>query len=602
MPSRAAKGLMHDHKEFMAAREIVGVLDASPLENNLFEWHVNLWKRNCPIHLIMNFTEEYPSRPPSVLLCTPFPHSNVVRQSDGSYSICLDMLDSRGKNISPFSGWTSAMSVLSILVQLQSFLTYEKLHYTGYTEMGFEGSMNRALQTMANFECNKCTHHGVKAAWPARRQQADCPSLPMRLVCRPCGTIELAKPAAPEATAPLPKQLLATATPPKPLLVLAPPMPQALKGKFAVLSIEGDEQSDSDDNEDTSDNLSDMLTVQATNAAGADVELPLNALAQAAGYATKTGPSKRTQKKMAYRARKRKPKRGNWCMGVADAAQTAAASAAVVVTVASGKPCGKPMASMAKQGGCAVLAKDPEAHVAEKEAAACSGSFALLSYDALIIVMEKLHSEADVRSLACTCSHLSSACSDGLLWRVLFHRHFPASQLAAASLSDWRHAYMLEHSSNAELLRCYHSKATLGALDEKRGGLEVFGIPLTFTVNPRTHEVDYIYSTLDTLSYSAFREDGVRTSVWGEAFTHFLPLYLTRDHFKAARPILHQTIAAVCANAPRWRFAQGRFVPEMALDVLPKLLCTLVVLLVDRGVAASDVFINGFTQVYRLLL
>ena len=101
MPSRAAKRLMHDHKEVMAAREIVGVLDASPLENNLFEWHVNLWKRNCPIHLIMNFTEEYPSRPPSVLLCTPFPHSNVVRQSDGSYSICLDMLDSRGKNISP---------------------------------------------------------------------------------------------------------------------------------------------------------------------------------------------------------------------------------------------------------------------------------------------------------------------------------------------------------------------------------------------------------------------------------------------------------------------------------------------------------------------
>ena len=114
--------------------------------------------------------------------------------------------------------------------------------------------------------------------------------------------------------------------------------------------------------------------------------------------------------------------------------------------------------------------------------------------------------------------------------------------------------------------------------------------------------MDCIYSTLDTLSYSAFSEDGVRTSVWGEAFTHFLPLYLTRDHFKAARPILHQTIAALCANAPRWRFAQGRFVPEMALDVLPKLLCTLVVLLVDRGVAASDVFINGFTQVYRLLL
>ena len=41
-------------------------------------------------------------------------------------------------------------------------------------------------------------------------------------------------------------------------------------------------------------------------------------------------------------------------MGVADAAQTASTSAAVV-TVASGKP----TASMAKQGGCAVLAQGP---------------------------------------------------------------------------------------------------------------------------------------------------------------------------------------------------------------------------------------------------
>ena len=160
----------------------------------------------------------------------------------------------------------------------------------------------------------------------------------------------------------------------------------------------------------------------------------------------------------------------------------------------------------ATQVACAVLEDSrDEARVAEQAAAECAGPFALLSYDALIILMEKLHTEADVRALACTCSHLRGACDDGLLWRVLFHRHFPASQLSAASLSDWRHAYMLELSSNAEQLRCYHAKVTLGALDQKRGGPEVFGIPLTFTVNPRTHEVDCIYSTLDALSFSAFK-------------------------------------------------------------------------------------------------
>ena len=528
---------MHDHQEVMAAREIVGVLDASPLENNLFEWHVNLWKpgrdgsANYPIHLILNFTEEYPSKPPSILLCTPFPHSNVVLMSDGSYSICLDMLEARKNTHSPYSGWTSAMSVLSILVQLQSFLTYEKLHYTGNTGMGFERSMDRALETMANFECKKCTHHGVKAAWPARRQQADCPSPPMRLVCRPCGTIELAKPA-PEAAAPPPKQLLAAAPrwqsvvitcsggrshescgsdpPPKPLLALAPPKPQALKGKFAVLSVEGDEQSDADEDQEsaavddegtlgrhrTMRDAAPILSIGAVLLAlylwpisTCFVVLSVIGLLvfQANRPASKkTGPSKRTQKKKAYRARKRERERGG--LGVADAAQTAAASAAVVTAATT-----KPTASMAEQRGCAdpnlgcadpnLGCADPEAH--EETAAECSGSFALLSYDALIIVMEKLHSEADVRSLACTSSHLRSACSDGLLWRVLFHRHFPASQLAAASLSDWRHAYMLEHSSNAELIRCYHSKATLGALDEKRGGLEVFGIPRT-SYGPQT--------------------------------------------------------------------------------------------------------------------
>ena len=46
-------------------------------------------------------------------------------------------------------------------------------------------------------------------------------------------------------------------------------------------------------------------------------------------------------------------------------------------------------------------------------------------------------------------------------------------------------------------------------------------------MNPRLQEIDYIYSSLDMLSLSAFAEDKVRRSTWGEEFTHFLPLYLT---------------------------------------------------------------------------
>lgn len=652
-PSRAAARLLHDYQEVMASRDIVGMIDASPLDDNLFEWHVNLWlpssgrfavvrigiciehahllrsldllacvyllrpafaflleqdDADCPIHLVLTFTEEYPSKPPSVLLCTPFPHANVVRKANGSYAICLDMLEPR-KNKSPYSGWSSAMSVLSILVQLQSFLTTKKLHYSGAME--FQGSMDHALRKMANFECRKCSHHGSADAWPVRRQQgADCLPPPTRLVCRPCGTVELTKP----ALQPMPW----SANLPPPPVVAQPSVqfsgcsatPKVRGNLFAVLCLEEDEQDDTDAckemlvavacetaapaaEEGVSDTLSDTLTVEAPHAATA------GGLQEAGWVTTTTGPSKRTQKKNDYRRRKRERERGD-----APSAEPTDSADSDGAAGAAAKPAAEPATSMAEQVACAVLVDDVDEGVcaAEQAAAECAGPFALLSYDALLILMERLHSEADVRALACTCSHLRDSCDDGLLWRVLFNRHFPASQLSAASLGDWRHAYMLELSNNAEQLRCFHSKVALGAFDVRRGGQHIFGIPITFTVNPRTHEVDYIYSTLDTLSFSAFKDDSVRTSVWGEAFTHFLPLYLTRDHFCAARPILHKTIASLCAGGPKWRFARGRFVPEMVLDVLPKLLCTLVVLLVDKGVAASDVFIDGFVQVYRLLL
>jgi len=608
MSSRAAQRLLHDYQEVCAAREIVGLIDASPLEDNLFEWHVNLWLLSSThtdsevaaasaIHLVLSFTEDYPSQPPSVLLCTPFPHANVVRKANGTYAICLDMLEPR-KSKSPYSGWSSAMSVLSILIQLQAFLTTKKLHYSGAME--FQGSMDRSLRQMADFECKKCTHHGAAAPWPVRREKADCAPPPARLVCRPCGTVAPAAPAA----EPVPW----TPKPPPP--AAAPPTqpaagnskPKASSNLFAVLSPENDDDVDSVEeltgatcpaasvaDDAKSDSLSDSPTVQSA---------PHQLKAAAGALATKVGPSKRTQKKNAYRTRKRAL--GHHELHASEEAKEAAPAATEPATSAE-PSMAEP--SMAEQVACAVLEDSrDEARVAEQAAAECAGPFALLSYDALIILMEKLHTEADVRALACTCSHLRGACDDGLLWRVLFHRHFPASQLSAASLSDWRHAYMLELSSNAEQLRCYHSKVTLGALDQKRGGPEVFGIPLTFTVNPRTHEVDCIYSTLDALSFSAFKDDGVRTSVWGEDFTHFLPLFLTKEHFRAALPILTKTLANLCAGAPKWRFARGRFVPEMVLDVLPKLLCTLIVLLVDKGVAASDVFIDGFVQVYRLLL
>ena len=82
-----------------------------------------------------------------------------------------------------------------------------------------------------------------------------------------------------------------------------------------------------------------------------------------------------------------------------------------------------------------------------------AGNFALLSYDVAIILMEKLHSEADVRSVACTCKYLRGVSDDGLLWRVLvlvqtyvfwnFHRPLRTSNTTWTGRADLRHFVQL---------------------------------------------------------------------------------------------------------------------------------------------------------------
>ena len=55
---RAHQRLLLDLKEVQTtpAADLDGI-SASPLENNIFEWHVNLFVDDHPLHLIMNFDE-----------------------------------------------------------------------------------------------------------------------------------------------------------------------------------------------------------------------------------------------------------------------------------------------------------------------------------------------------------------------------------------------------------------------------------------------------------------------------------------------------------------------------------------------------------------
>ena len=562
-----------------------------------------------PLHLILHFSEMYPTFPPSITCCTPFPHGNVVRKADGTYTLCLDMLDPPSKGTSkPYAGWSSAMTVYSILCQLQAFLTRESLQYAENM-----GTMTTAHRRMQTFKCNTCPHDGSISTWPPARSPTTQPAQ-RRLVCRPCGTVVLSDKAAPQPALPTaPATVNATLDEATPNGASPPPFkhkkaqPVSLGvNRFAILLTAPTDSVASQAKKTPALvlNAAQLATAALSSDSTPQVAIPTTPMTILAASTSSEPSQTKAQRKNAQRLRRRHERRNQPSTSPVSSPPTSTppSTATTMISLASDSSGSRPScASWTEDVIVAVDSIDEAEGNAEAEANHAS-FFALLGYDALIILMELLVSEADVRAVACTCRYLSRVCEDGLLWRVLFAKHFPASQLSAASLGDWKHTFMLELASNSDRFVCFHSKVELGALDAKRKQLEVFGIPLRCTTNPRTREVDYIYSSMETLSYSAFADDRVRRTVWGEEFSQFMPLYLTAKHFEVAKPILKRTLVSLCQGSPRWSHAKGAFQPEMVLDVLPKLLCTMGVLVCDKGVAASDVFLDGFVQIYRLLL
>lgn len=71
------------------------------------------------LHLELEFSSTYPAQPPRLHLCTPLPHPNVFPRGERHW-VCLDMLEApEADKTGPFSGWSSAYTVTSVLTQLQ---------------------------------------------------------------------------------------------------------------------------------------------------------------------------------------------------------------------------------------------------------------------------------------------------------------------------------------------------------------------------------------------------------------------------------------------------------------------------------------------------
>eukprot|EP01083_Nonionella_stella_P282991 963137_1 len=136
-----------------------GVTAAPISENNYFNWHCNVRGfpgsdfEGCNFHLAIKFPNTYPRNSPRVSLMTYMRHKNVY----GEW-ICLDMLENdwiadlpTEKKSDLFTGWSSAYSVQSVLLQLQSFL-FQKDKFYSQTAIAISQSSAR------DFKCHTCNH------------------------------------------------------------------------------------------------------------------------------------------------------------------------------------------------------------------------------------------------------------------------------------------------------------------------------------------------------------------------------------------------------------------------------------------------------------
>jgi ubiquitin-protein ligase/Ran GTPase-activating protein (RanGAP) involved in mRNA processing and transport len=145
---------------------IVGVT-AAPLEDSIFEWHGNIKAssssvyRGGVLHLSFTFPENYPVSPPVIKIL----NENIQHPCLGpGGKITLDMLEIASKK-TQFRGWTSAYSVLSVLIQLQSFF-FEADEV--YLDEEKKKTLANVAREMNEFSCSHpdCKHKGSANPWP----------------------------------------------------------------------------------------------------------------------------------------------------------------------------------------------------------------------------------------------------------------------------------------------------------------------------------------------------------------------------------------------------------------------------------------------------
>jgi len=149
----------------------------------------------------------------------------------------------------------------------------------------------------------------------------------------------------------------------------------------------------------------------------------------------------------------------------------------------------------------------------------------------------------------------------------------------------WRRLVLNTYIIEKRETICFHSKKTWED--------DVLGVGITLEMHPKSGEIQYVTSRIDLISHSSFHREQVRESVWQEPFTHWMPLYLNRSHGYRAMPLFKKSVAEIYKKP---------FEPWLAIDLLGKLMNTMVVSVMDGNLHASIVALQGYCYFHRLLI